>query len=385
MRDQFDNLVTTDTSTVTIAIGTNPAGGVLGGTTSVAAVGGVATFSNLSINQSGNGYTLSVTDGALTGATSSAFNITAAAAHHLAIGTQPTNTVAGVAIAPSITVFIVDTLGNVVTTDNSNVTLAIDNNAGGGTLSGSATIAAVNGVATFSTLSIDKAGTGYTLRATDGSLVFANTNGFNITPAASKLAFVAQPTLAGQIIAPPVQAQVQDAFGNLVTSDTSIVTIAFGTNPAGGVLTGTLSVAAIGGVATFSDLSSTKAAIGYTLAATDGTLTAATSNAFNIVAAAADHLAFSQQPTNSNAGQAIAPPVAVRVLDVFNNVVLTDSSNVTVAIGRQSGQRRSQRRHDGRRSQRRGHVQQSFHQSHGHRLHVDGGGRFFDRRNVELV
>src|SRR2546428_1364767 len=52
--DQFDNLVTTDTSSVTVAIGSNPGGGTLSGTKTVAASGGVATFSTLSIDQNGN-------------------------------------------------------------------------------------------------------------------------------------------------------------------------------------------------------------------------------------------------------------------------------------------------------------------------------------------
>ena len=44
LRDQFGNL-TTSTNTVTLAIGNNPGGGNLGGISSRAANGGVATFS----------------------------------------------------------------------------------------------------------------------------------------------------------------------------------------------------------------------------------------------------------------------------------------------------------------------------------------------------
>ena len=54
----------------------------------MAAVNGVATFSNLSINNAGTGYTLTASDGALTGATSSAFNLAGAPAQ-LAFGQQP--------------------------------------------------------------------------------------------------------------------------------------------------------------------------------------------------------------------------------------------------------------------------------------------------------
>ncbi|MBU2539600.1 hypothetical protein KJ786_00340 [Patescibacteria group bacterium] len=71
--------VTNDNSTqVTATIGANPGGGTLSGTTTVTAVNGVVTFSNLIIDKVGTSYTLSFTSNpALTGITSSAFNIVA--------------------------------------------------------------------------------------------------------------------------------------------------------------------------------------------------------------------------------------------------------------------------------------------------------------------
>jgi hypothetical protein len=75
VEDANGDKVTTDTSSVTLAIGSNPGGGTLSGTKTVAAVAGVAIFSGLSINATGTGYTLTATDGSLTGATSSTFNI----------------------------------------------------------------------------------------------------------------------------------------------------------------------------------------------------------------------------------------------------------------------------------------------------------------------
>jgi hypothetical protein len=84
IQDQFGNL-TAGTATVTIAIATN-AGilglGVLNGTTAKPAVTGTATFSDINITSlgglhlaAGNGYTLKVTSGTLTSATSTPFNI----------------------------------------------------------------------------------------------------------------------------------------------------------------------------------------------------------------------------------------------------------------------------------------------------------------------
>jgi hypothetical protein len=85
IQDLGGNTVTTGafaTSTVTLAIGTNPGGGTLtctGGLTKVA-VAGVATFSGCQINNAGVGYTLTASVPGLTGATSTAFNVSAPAA-----------------------------------------------------------------------------------------------------------------------------------------------------------------------------------------------------------------------------------------------------------------------------------------------------------------
>src|SRR5207248_1489617 len=72
-QDAQGNTATGFTGNVTVAIGTNPSSGTLGGTKSVAAVAGVATFANLAIDKVGTGYTLTATGAG--SATSTAFNI----------------------------------------------------------------------------------------------------------------------------------------------------------------------------------------------------------------------------------------------------------------------------------------------------------------------
>ena len=211
--------------------------------------------------------------------------MTAAAASQVAFTTQPSSTAAGASVTPAVQVSIEDANGNVVTGNSSNVTVAIGTNPSGGTLSGTLTAAAVNGVATFSTLSINKAGAGYTLTAADGTLGGAASTVFNVTAtAANKLVFTAQPTGTplGTSVAPAVQVAVEDAYGNVVTGDNSNVTIVIGTNPGGGTLSGALTVTAVNGVATFSNLSINKTGTGYTLTAADGGLSGAASTAFNV-------------------------------------------------------------------------------------------------------
>jgi len=289
-QDDAGNTVTGFTGTITVALGANPGGGTLSGTTSVAAVNGVATFSTLSINNPGNGYTLVATTTGLTGATSAPFNITPRPATHLVFTVQPTNTTAGSTISPAVRVAAQDDAGVTVTSFTGTITVALGANPGGGTLSGTTSVAAVNGVATFSTLSINNPGNGYTLVATTTGLTGATSAPFNITPRlATHLVFTVQPTntTAGSTISPAVRVAAQDDAGVTVTSFTGSITIALGTNPAGGTLSGTKIVTAVNGVATFSNLSIDKAGNNYTLVATTTApgVTGATSAPFNIAAA----------------------------------------------------------------------------------------------------
>ncbi len=124
VEDAGGNLLATDHSNVTLTIATGPTGGSLGGTVTVAAVDGVATFSNLDLTTAG-AYTLTAGDGSLTAATSNSFTIAPAAANHLAVVQQPSNITAGGVISPSVTIDVFDAYGNLVTGDTSNVTLAL--------------------------------------------------------------------------------------------------------------------------------------------------------------------------------------------------------------------------------------------------------------------
>jgi len=182
-RDASGNQVTSYTGTIPVALGANPGGGTLSGTTSVAAVNGVATFSTLSINNPGSGYTLVANATGLTGTTSATFNITAPPpppATNLAFTTQPASTQAGQTMA-TVRVTARDASGNPVTGYTGTITVALGANPGGGTLSGTKSVAAVNGVASFSTLSINNAGSGYTLVASATGLTGATSAAFNIT------------------------------------------------------------------------------------------------------------------------------------------------------------------------------------------------------------
>ncbi|MBI4501332.1 MAG: hypothetical protein HY700_09245 [Gemmatimonadetes bacterium] len=250
IQDASGNTVTTANNSITLAIGTNSGNGTLSGTTTVTAVNGVATFTTLSIDKVGTGYTLAASASGLTEATSTGFNVAAGTGAKLTFTVQPANTAAGAAIAPAVQVTVQDASGNTITSATNSITLGLGINPSSGTLSGTTTAAAVNGVATFSNLSIDKMGTGYTLIAIATGLESGISAAFDVTVgAAAKLAFTVQPTntVSGAAITPAVQVVVQDAAGNTVTTATNSITLAIGANPAGGTLSGTATVAAVSG------------------------------------------------------------------------------------------------------------------------------------------
>jgi len=102
---------------------------------------------------------------------------------HLAFTVQPSTTLPMMTIKPPVQVTAVDDLGNPVTSFTGSVTIAIGHNGGmlvPGTLSGTKTVTAANGVATFSDLSIDQLGNGYTLVVTGPGVTGAESAPFNI-------------------------------------------------------------------------------------------------------------------------------------------------------------------------------------------------------------
>jgi len=103
-------------------------------------------------------------------------------APHL-VFTAPPKTTLPLTTMPAVQVTVTDASGSPVTSFTGTVTIAIGHNGGllvPGTLSGTKTVNVVNGVATFSDLSIDQPGTGYTLTVTAGGVVSAESAAFNI-------------------------------------------------------------------------------------------------------------------------------------------------------------------------------------------------------------
>jgi alpha-tubulin suppressor-like RCC1 family protein len=341
IQDAAGNTVTSATGPVTIAFGANPASGTLLGTTTVTAANGVAVFNDLRIEKAGAGYTLVASSPSLTSSTSDPFSVSATAAVGLAFVTQPANVTAGASIMPGVQLAVIDQYNNVVTTATGSATMQMGFNPGLGTLSGTTTQALTGGVATFNDLSINKAAPSYTLSATSGSFNAVNSTPFNVFAGApAKLTFAF--SMAGidyasmTPIGPPVHVNVRDALDNVVQTVSTSVTLSIGTNPSGGVLSGTLTVAAVNGTATFTNALIDKAGVGYTVVASGAGLQSATSGAFNIRVGERSQVVFlDQMPASIGAG-IVLPSFRVAVRDAGGNLVADPESSIFVSVNTSS-------------------------------------------------
>ena len=341
IQDAYGNTVTTDTSTVTIAL-TTPNGAVLTCTTSNfrAAAAGTATFAGCKVDKAGT-YTLTATSGSLTSAVSTSITITVGPPTKLAYTTQPSSTaMSSVPLATQPVVVVQDAGGNTVTTDSRTVTLALTTPGTATIACDTTTVAASSGVAAFAGCRVDKIGT-YTLKATAAGLTLATSGNVTITVGpAAQLGFSIQPSATGTSQVPlPTQpaVRVQDSGGNTVTTDTSTVTIAL-TTPDGATLACTTSNsrAASAGTATFTGCKIDKVGT-YTLTATDGSLTPAVSTIITIDPAAASKLAFTSQPDGGPAATPFTSQPTVTVQDASGNTATGSSSSITLALTNPNG------------------------------------------------
>ncbi len=168
---------------VTLALASNPTGATLGGILTMPASLGQATFSGLTLNLAGSGYTIVATSPGFAAATTPAITVVNPPATQLVVTAQPPASVA-VNQAFGLTVAVLDASGNLVSSFNGRVTVALAGKPGGGKLHGTLTVTATNGVATFSGLALTKARLGDILRLLASGLTAASTRTFKVVPVA---------------------------------------------------------------------------------------------------------------------------------------------------------------------------------------------------------
>ena len=339
VQDGLGNIVTASTASITVAIGSNPGGGILSGTATKNAVAGVAAFNGLSINQPGIGYTLSATSNGLSAVTSALFNVTSSS---VTLATTPTSAPAG----DSFTVTWAqipnptnrDWIGLYApgSSDTSYLDWMYVN------CSRSPSVPIASGTCSFPISSSRPPGTyEFRLLPNDTYTRIATSNAVTVSAAINKLAIsVSQNITAGTPgFSMVVESRSPSEVATNVSNNTAItVSVKTGTGTLGGTLSGTIlagtSQVTIG-LATY-----TKAESGVVLTAarTSGdTLIAGDTAPFTVSPGAAARLAFTTQPGNAAAKSTIPGPPTVTVQDNADNTVTSSTHSISIAMGTNPG------------------------------------------------
>ena len=341
--DAFANIVTN--FNVSVSLSSNS---FASGATSVTTdANGLASFTNLLVTNAGAGYYLSYTGLGITNAPvqSEQFSVIAAAAAKLNILQPPQSTNAGDNFNPPPRVQMVDQYGNPVLTGPYTISASVDPSA---TIFGPTvqTNNTVDGTATFSNISIRKAGQ-YTMAFTPAGagLEVTNSQLFNISANtnSARVSIVAQPSnsIAGSPVFPNPVLLVQDQYNNVVTNQSLSASLlqntnnfSYATNSTTNLLTGT------NGQATFSNLVINQANTNYAAVFSlpymppfgAGSVTSVT---FAITHADVNAFSFAPiTPTNQVAG--VNFPVTITAIDRFSNTITAFSNSVSLTLNTNS-------------------------------------------------
>lgn len=247
---------------------------------------------------------------------------------------QPTTTTAGVIISPSVVATVTNASGGGVSGLRVDVSLY----SGDGTLNGTLSqVTDSNGNATFNDLYLTVAGQ-YQFAFDVPGVVTNTSSTFNVTAAAPfQLGFQTMPSTtgtAGVALATEPVVAVEDAYGNVVSNVTDVITAS---QAAGGNLNQTsgnsVQVTTVSGTAAFSGLYITNAGAS-TLTFTDGVLTL-TTNSANIVISpnVPGSVTVRQEPSSvGQVGIVLSTQPIVNVMDAYGNAV----ANGTPVVARAS-------------------------------------------------
>ena len=154
------------------------------------------------------------------------------------------------------------------------------------------------------------------------------------TKGATQLVITVSPSniIAGEQFARPVQVELRDAAGAVVTTSAQVSLALTGADAAGATITGNTTVNAVNGVASFPGITVTRFGFEYRLVASSGTLTSEPSGAFTVASGPATRLSFSIGPPNEVQGNVvITPALRVNVQDQYGNEAVA-AAPVTMSL-----------------------------------------------------
>ena len=276
VRDQYGNFKRNQSSTWSTESET---GGVID--TDLSTSTGSSTVFTGTLTGTGK---IKATSGSLTAIQTGILTVTPSTAASLSITTQPSaSATAGVSFAAQPVLKILDSYGNIVTTDNF-TQITASRNTGLGSLQGTVTKTAVNGVVTFSNLSHNIANT---IDLTFSASGFSDVTSSSITvspAAAASLVFSQQPVNGNRNSAvPTIEVQIIDAFSNYVSQSGTLVTLSI--NSGTGNISGNTATSDAGGKATFSSTQFNQVGLKTIIASAPSVTNSPVSNSFTIATA----------------------------------------------------------------------------------------------------
>jgi hypothetical protein len=264
---------------VTLSLSGGPGGTTLGGMLIQSAQNGVAQFTELTLGQPGNGYTILASAAQVASATTSSVNVIPVSTTPQLVVTAEPATPIGAGSPFGLTVTVHDPFGQVDSTFQGTITLGLAGGPANASLGGVLTAPAIRGVATFSGLMLTVAGS-YALNLTAPNASSTRT---------SPLAVIAGPNARLVVTTEPPGSvplggsvgfvvSAEDAFGNVATSFNESLTASLTGTVGNGFSGGGITATAVNGVADFSNFFVGTPGSGYTVRVTssDGQLSALT-------------------------------------------------------------------------------------------------------------
>lgn len=322
-------------SSSTAPVTVSATNGTVTGTTTVNAVNGVATFAGLRITSStpATPVTLTVSAPQFAGVPLS-IAITPAAATASFV-TQPTSASLNVVWSPQPSIRVLDNAGQPMTSGTVTASVASSPTS----LSGTTTVPVVNGVATFTDLSLNTIGLFTVSFSAGGSttpltlLLTTTGGGTNPGSTATQVAITSAPTTveSGAAMSTPFRVEIRDVNGVLVSNAAVTVsaTIASGSS---GVLQGTTSATSVNGVATFTNLRVGSTAGTVRLQFASSGLSSMTSSAVTVTQVVRQ-LALVTQPGTPRLASTLTVQPVVELRDAAGLAVATGTGAVTASIG----------------------------------------------------
>lgn len=313
--DANGNLETNSSAVVSLNLNSAMSGVTFSGTTTMAAVSGVASFGNLMVDTIGTDYTLTANVQGLNAVTSSPFSIADAG---LTMMVQPRGSDFQTAVCGTVV-----TLSVLVTDAKANpVTGAQVNWQSSSTLNTKTSLTDIKGIASVQVTLAGTTGPN-TVTATLAKSAKQVSKTFQIDGLpgpVNALLFSQQPSNTKELQPMTITVSIRDAQGNVDITAQDSVALKFASNPSNANLSGMVTAAASAGIVTFSGLAIDKVGSNYSLEASDGSMNVI-SNPFSILDAGLTISLFSQSQSQAVVGSTVAQPFAAIVRDAAQNPV----------------------------------------------------------------